>query len=76
MEEKENSAPKAFVRDTESKEKSPEEDERPDSRGAGGGDNGSDRSSQPRVPCIEAMDEKINKNNEGFIEPSRKGRNR
>jgi len=76
VEEKENSAPKAFVRDTESKEKSPEEDERPDSRGAGGGDNGSDRSSQPRVPCIEAMDEKINKNNEGFIEPSRKGRNR
>ncbi len=55
----------------ESKEKSPEETmERPDSRGVAGP---AERLSQPRVPCIEQQDDKVN--HDGFIElPARKGR--
>jgi len=71
----------------DSKEKTPEDDERPDSR--------SDRNSQPRVPCTieghsapEIIEKTNNVNNNtqngvtnikidsGFIEPPRKGRNR
>ena len=60
----------------ESKEKSPEETvDRPDSRGVVGP---AERTSQPRVPCIEQQDDKLN--HDGFIEltarKGRKGQNR
>jgi hypothetical protein len=51
----------------DSKEKSPEENGRPDSRGG-------ERPSQPRVPCIEGLQEQDKFNHEGFMEPVRKGR--
>merc|ERR1719508_548978 len=56
----------------DSKEKSPDDEDRPDSR--------SDRNSQPRVPCtieghsVPEVDK--TKTESGFIEPIRKGRNR
>ena len=67
-EEKENNNLAANRGD--SKEKSPEEEERPDSR--------NDRNSQPRVPCTieghSAPEPEKPKDGGGFIEPIRKGR--